>query len=146
MSVPAENLDVSREQEAHMNLVDLVESEISPHGYTLGQPIGEGHTRVAYLATYQSGQFRQSRVVKIPKVGVLEASPSICTRINLSKGDLDRREAEDNLGTHFVNPSIHQTYLGLSSKFITSWEKLKQYVESKKRGDEKLDNLSKQYL
>ncbi|MFA6073127.1 MAG: hypothetical protein WC758_03370 [Candidatus Woesearchaeota archaeon] len=60
-------------------------------GYSLLQKLGEGKTRAAFLAQYNSGYTSSLRVVKIPFENYDETS--LCTTINKSKRNLDQNEA-----------------------------------------------------
>jgi len=75
-------------------------------GYDVSEwdKIGEGHTRNVYLAKYNSGGINQRRVVKIPKDNIDPSS--LCTIINLSKGDVNQKEIETSNLTSFRHDNI----------------------------------------
>ena len=83
------------------NVVETIENKESSEeeitnflekkGHNLVRPLGEGKTRTALLSQYSSGAIKTLRVVKVP---FEEYDPeSVCTMINMSKGDLDENEA-----------------------------------------------------
>ncbi|MFA7708373.1 MAG: protein kinase [Candidatus Pacearchaeota archaeon] len=77
-------------------------SELKNRGYEILQELGEGQTRIAYLARYSQGEVSKPRVVKIPKT---EISPdSICTIINKHKRDVDL--AEVHISNQIQHPNI----------------------------------------
>ncbi len=57
----------------NINLTEAEIVEINRRGYTLGEALGEGHTRIAVKAQGERGAIKRSYVVKIP---LLEVDPS----------------------------------------------------------------------
>ena len=66
--------------------------------------IGEGHTSTVYLGRYESGSVKQNRAVKVPKEDI--DSSSVCTVINLSKGDVNEKEVNAANLTSFRHDNI----------------------------------------
>lgn len=84
------------------DLTPQEEQELKSRGYEVLHKLGEGQTREAYLARFNSGEVSKLRVVKIPKT---EISPdSICTIINKSKRDVDLVEV--HISNEIQHPNI----------------------------------------
>src|SRR3989344_8226022 len=58
-------------------------------GYTLLRGLGEGQTRKAFAANFRNGDIDQLRTIKVPKLGFGDSATTI---INLSRGDVNKRE------------------------------------------------------
>ncbi|MCL6500709.1 MAG: hypothetical protein K6T16_01595 [Candidatus Pacearchaeota archaeon] len=71
-------------------------------GYTPLEVIGEGNTRYVIEVLYKNGDFQEKRVIKILKNGNEIDDNSICTLINLSKGDPNKKElvCASDIGYH----------------------------------------------
>ena len=83
---------------------------LNERGYKILEPIGEGQTRAAYKVLYEKGPVRRVRVLKLPKT---ELDPtSVTTRINLGKGDLNKREVLTL--NQIRNPHIVEIYEAFS--------------------------------
>ncbi|MCD4666656.1 protein kinase [archaeon] len=89
MTVLASNLLTCLNEEP--NFEKKVRNFLKGEGYGILQQLGEGNTRTTYLTRYRSGGIDKSRVVKIPKS---ELGTSVCTKINLSKGDPNKSEVK----------------------------------------------------
>ncbi len=76
--------------------------ELEQEGYTPLEIIGEGNTRHVVEVLYKKGDFQEKRVIKIPKNEDEIDENSICTLINLSKGDPNRKElvCASDIGYH----------------------------------------------
>jgi serine/threonine protein kinase len=65
---------------------------LSENGYTPQKVIGEGNTRYTVLTKYKKQGFEEDRVIKVPKDIDEINKDSVCTLINLSKGDPNIKE------------------------------------------------------
>lgn len=83
----------------------LTEEELNTlkqKGYVPIEVIGEGNTRYVIEVLYKNGDFQEKRVIKIPKNGNEIDDNSVCTLINLSKGDPNKKElvCASDIGYH----------------------------------------------